>query len=190
MGVLVAVTSRGPVIFRQLRTGQNGRGFWILKFRTMIHGHGGEPLTRDGDCRITRVGRHLRRWKLDEIPQLINVLKGDMSLVGPRPDLPEIWSKANSSERKLLALKPGVTGAASLVFRDEETLLAQAPAGQLTDFYLYSVLPSKARIDLDYAAQATLRTDFTILSRTLCAALRPKSATVVKSAPLNEQLSR
>src|SRR2546430_1364095 len=138
IALFVAAGSRGPILFRQRRNGRNGKPFQILKFRTMYNENAGPALTRAGDQRITPVGRYLRCLKLDELPQLINVLRGEMSMVGPRPDLPEIWNQASATERQIVALRPGLTGAASLAFHEEERILAQAPAGRLTDFYLKS----------------------------------------------------
>jgi lipopolysaccharide/colanic/teichoic acid biosynthesis glycosyltransferase len=189
IALLIAVTSRGPVLFRQWRCGRNGQLFELLKFRTMLHDSDGPRLTRADDCRITSVGRPLRRWKLDELPQLINVISGKMSLVGPRPDLPEIWNLAGEVERKALALKPGLTGAASLAFRDEEDVLAQAPAGKLTDFYLNSVLPKKTKLDIEYAAIANPWNDFMILLQTVCPKVASKPP-VIQPVPLDEQISR
>jgi lipopolysaccharide/colanic/teichoic acid biosynthesis glycosyltransferase len=189
--LLLATASPDPVFFRQRRLGKNGQPFQLLKFRTMqncgqVSGCG---LTSPNDSRVTRLGRYLRRWKLDELPQLINVLKGEMSLVGPRPDLPEIWNRTGATERSVLALKPGLTGAASLVFRREEQFLAQAPTGQLMEFYLNAVLPRKARLDLEYAAHASFWSDLLILFQTACPALRLK-VSPPELIPLNEQISR
>ena len=155
----------------------------------MVHESDGPRMTRAGDCRITSVGRLLRRWKLDELPQLINVISGKMSLVGPRPDLPEIWNLAGEVERRILALKPGLTGAASLAFRDEEDVLAQAPTGKLTDFYLNSVLPTKIKLDIEYAAIASPWSDFLILLQTVCPKVTSKTP-VIQPVPLDEQISR
>jgi lipopolysaccharide/colanic/teichoic acid biosynthesis glycosyltransferase len=164
----IAITSGGPVVFRQWRLGQHGRKFQVQKFRTMrpaAPGHLG--LTQDGDGRITCIGRWLRRWKLDELPQFYNVLKGEMTLVGPRPDLEAFWSMAADADRQLLQLKPGITGSASVVFHEEEGLLAKVSAERLTSFYIRQVLPQKAKLDSEYAAQATFRSDCGILLQTL-----------------------
>ena len=124
-------------------------------------------MTRAGDSRVTPVGRVLRATKIDELPQLVNVLYGDMSIVGPRPDLPEIWERADAQSRAVLALDPGITGAATLRFRNEESYLAAVPEGQLSDFYISRHLPRKAAIDLHYAARATFLSDCTVLVKTL-----------------------
>jgi lipopolysaccharide/colanic/teichoic acid biosynthesis glycosyltransferase len=164
----IAINSGRPVLFRQQRVGRNGLVFHLLKFRTMTTTtKDGAGLTRDGDSRVTGIGRWLRKRKLDELPQLFNVLKGEMTLVGPRPDLEEFWSRASAEDRRVLELKPGITGAASLAFCDEERLLAQVSPERLTSFYLGEVLPKKARIDGEYARRATLRSDCAILLKTV-----------------------
>jgi len=123
IAIAIRVSAPGPVLFRQRRVGKNGSLFEILKFRTMVHRsmlNKGTSITRKGDSRVTGLGRWLRRSKLDELPQLYNVLRGDMSLVGPRPDLPEFYENLGAEKRQILALQPGVTGWATLQFRDEE----------------------------------------------------------------------
>jgi|WetSurMetagenome_2_1015567.scaffolds.fasta_scaffold00022_58 lipopolysaccharide/colanic/teichoic acid biosynthesis glycosyltransferase len=124
--VLVKATSPGPVFFRQVRVGRNGRRFLVIKFRTMRMGaESGGPVTTAGDERVTPFGGLLRRYKLDEFPQLWNVFIGKMSLVGPRPDVPGYADRIEGEDRKILSLRPGITGPASLYFRDEEGLLAR-----------------------------------------------------------------
>lgn len=191
IALAIASHSGKPVFFRQKRLGRNGREFHLLKFRTMVTAKNGPGLTRDGDARVTRIGRWLRKWKLDELPQLFNVLKGEMSLVGPRPDLEEFWSQASLEDRRILKLTPGVTGAASLAFCDEERLLAQVPAEQLSSFYLQEVLPQKARLDSEYAARATFRSDCHILLRTVFLPLlrRQREKREVIEREINEQVS-
>ena len=191
IALAIAVHSGKPVFFRQKRLGRNGREFHLLKFRTMVTAKNGPGLTRDGDARVTTLGRWLRKRKLDELPQLFNVLKGEMSLVGPRPDLEEFWSKASLEDRRILELTPGVTGAASLAFCDEERLLAQVSAEQLTSFYLQEVLPEKARLDSEYAAGATFRSDCGILLRTVFLPLlrRQGEKREAIEREINEQIS-
>ena len=166
VGILIKVTSRGPALFRQMRLGRNGLEFELLKFRTMTHipGGSGPSLTRRGDARVTPVGRLLRRWKLDELPQLINVVRGDMTLVGPRPDLRKYILALDADHRRILCLKPGVTGMASLSFRDEETLLAGVPAERLESYYVAQLLPRKVQLDLAYAHSSTFLTDLRLYS--------------------------
>lgn len=169
LGLAIVITSGQPIVFCQWRVGRSGQLFQLYKFRTMTVSAAadGPGLTRRGDPRVTWIGKLLRHSKLDELPQLFNVLKGDMTLVGPRPDLKEFWSAATATEREVLTLKPGITGAASLSFRGEEQLLAQVPPDRLTSFYLQHVLPEKCRLDMQYAAQATLWRDCRLLWRTL-----------------------
>jgi lipopolysaccharide/colanic/teichoic acid biosynthesis glycosyltransferase len=174
--VLIEWTSPGPVLFRQERLGKNGIRFQLLKFRTMYDGRriAGSGLTRCGDPRVTAVGRFLRRWKLDELPQLFNVLCGEMSLVGPRPDLPEYSQKLRDDQRLVLLLLPGITGAASLHFRNEEVLLDQVAPEQLESFYVSTLLPQKIELDLEYARKASFVSDMSIMFRTaaVCSPLR------------------
>lgn len=139
----------GPGFFRQERVGRDGTSFEILKLRTMRpEGPDGTTVTVAGDPRITKAGAFLRRTKLDELPQLVNVLRGQMSLVGPRPDVADFVDLADPQTRTILSVPPGITGPASLVFRDEEALLgAQADAER---YNLESLLPAKARINEHY----------------------------------------
>jgi len=169
--VAVKASSPGPVLFRQRRCGKDGNSFEVFKFRSMSQTASGPGLTRAGDARVTRVGRILRKWKLDELPQLVNVLRGEMSLVGPRPDLAQYFDHSTRDVRQVLALRPGVTGWASIHFRNEEELLAQAGPEQLHQFYVRQVLPLKARLDLDYAERASFLSDFGVLLRTVTAVL-------------------
>jgi lipopolysaccharide/colanic/teichoic acid biosynthesis glycosyltransferase len=173
VALAVRLSSPGPVIFRQWRVGRGGREFQLLKFRTMTvqAGDGAPGVTRAGDSRVTKVGRWLRKWKLDELPQLLNVLRGEMSLVGPRPDLDDFWRQTPYSSRQVLNLIPGLTGAASIVFRNEEDLLAEIAPEQLTTFYIQKLLPEKARIDLDYASRANFLTDCALMLRTVAVAI-------------------
>jgi lipopolysaccharide/colanic/teichoic acid biosynthesis glycosyltransferase len=158
----VRLTSTGPVIFRQQRAGRRRKLFTIYKFRTMVENSEamGPGHTAKGDPRITPIGNFLRRFKLDELPQLYNVLRGDMSLVGPRPKLPH-------HDNTLLVCRPGVTGAATLAFRDEQRILCEVPAENLEDFYQQHVVPRKLSLDADYMSQATLATDLGVLFATL-----------------------
>ncbi len=170
----VAVTSRGPVLFRQKRVGENERAIELLKFRTMLHNltGSGPGVTRSGDPRITPIGRLLRRCKLDELPQLLNVLRGDMSLVGPRPDLQEFCHALGPEHRLVLTLRPGLTGWATLHFRNEEQLLAAVPKEQLVSYYRETILPQKAQLDLAYAERATFLGDLAILGGTFLTLFR------------------
>src|SRR6202041_1048054 len=159
--LLVRYKSPGPVIFRQKRVGRNGVLFTVFKFRTMaIDAQADGPsLTKRGDPRVTRFGGFLRKYKLDELPQLINVLRGDMSLVGPRPKLPHL-------EVMHLPFRPGLTGAATLAFRCEEEMLQDIPDDELEAYYCRMIKPLKAKIDWDYMREATLVSDFSLLYET------------------------
>ena len=166
VAALVKLTSPGPVLFRQLRAGHGGETFELLKFRTMRNSPG-PAVTRKGDSRITRVGVFLRRTKLDELPQLFNILRGEMSLVGPRPDLPEFWRSLPGNHRCIMQLRPGLTGRASLAFRDEESLLVSVPEERLHEYYVSQLLPKKVQLDLEYAERASLLSDVRLLLATL-----------------------
>jgi lipopolysaccharide/colanic/teichoic acid biosynthesis glycosyltransferase len=159
--LLVRYRSPGPVIFRQKRVGRNGELFTVFKFRTMTIDaqEDGPSLTKRGDPRVTRFGGFLRKFKLDELPQLINVLRGDMSLVGPRPKLPHL-------EIMHMPFRPGITGAATLAFRCEEEMLQDIPDQELEAYYCRTIKPLKAKIDWDYMSEATLLSDFSLLYET------------------------
>lgn len=138
----------GPVIFKQRRVGRNGKLFTMYKFRSMTVGHGGSSVSVAGESRITPLGAKLRRYKLDELPELWNVLIGDMSFVGPRPDVPGYADQLKGNDREVLKLRPGITGPASLKYRDEEELLAkQSDPQRYNDEVIF---PDKVRINLYY----------------------------------------
>ena len=168
VALAIKLTSPGPVFYRQVRVGRNGCPFSILKFRTMIPGadRQGPSVTKDRDPRITRIGRLLRRTKLDEFPQLWNVLIGDMSFVGPRPEVPRYVERYTPEQRQLLHFRPGVTDLATLVFRDEEVLLRNAT--DVEEFYVQHCIPRKFQLNMDYARRATLFEDMMIILETLC----------------------
>jgi lipopolysaccharide/colanic/teichoic acid biosynthesis glycosyltransferase len=170
--LLVRYESPGPVIFRQKRVGRHGALFTVFKFRTMaIAGQKeGPSLTKSGDPRVTRIGRFLRKYKLDELPQLFNVLRGQMSLIGPRPKLPHL-------EVMRMPFRPGLTGAATLAFRREEEMLQDIPDDDLEAYYCRMIKPLKAKIDWDYMRKATLATDFALLYETArcCVSARSNS---------------
>ena len=138
----------GPVIFRQKRVGRHGRLFTMYKFRSMTVSHGGSSVSVAGESRITPLGARLRRYKLDELPELWNVLKGDMSFVGPRPDVPGYADQLQGESRRVLVLRPGITGPASLKYRDEEELLATVENPQ--EYNDQVIYPDKVRINLYY----------------------------------------
>ncbi len=168
IAAVIKLAQGGPVFYRQVRVGQHGRPFLICKFRTMIPNAdtAGSCVTKDGDPRITGIGRILRKTKLDELPQLWNVLKGDMSLVGPRPEVPSYVERYTPEQRRILELKPGITDLASLHFRNEEMLLKYAE--DLDGFYLCRCLPRKLQLNCEYARKATLLSDTWIILQTIC----------------------
>ena len=167
IALLIRFDSPGPVIFRQIRVGQGFRPFAIRKFRTMVSNgsEGGPLLTVGQDCRITRVGHVLRRLKLDELPQLWNVLVGDMSLVGPRPEVPRYVECARSEFAEVLVVRPGITDLASLKYIDEASILATSSNPE--EEYQYKVLPEKLRLAKLYVRHMSLRLDCAIVIQTL-----------------------
>ena len=169
-GAAVAATSPGPVLFRQQRVGLGGRPFTLLKLRTMKVAPEGTQLTASGDSRITPVGRWLRRFKLDELPQLWNVVRGDMSLVGPRPEVPRYVDLADPLWRQVLSARPGLTDPVTLRLRDEEALLSGV--GDVERFYRERLLPWKLRGYRDYLSRRTWLTDLGVLGATALAVLR------------------
>ncbi len=168
---LIALSIRlddgGPVFFRQQRVGRRGRTFRIWKFRTMSTdaARRGPQVTVRGDPRVTRVGRWLRRYKLDELPQLWNVVAGEMTLVGPRPEVERYVEHYTPEQRRVLECTPGITDPASLEFRDEASLLAAGDDPERT--YLERVMPEKIRLQLAYMDRATVASDVTVVLRTL-----------------------
>ena len=163
IAVAVKLTSPGPLFYRGPRVGRFGAEFSILKFRTMRAGSAGPSITRAGDPRVTPVGRFLRLWKLDELPQFVNVLRGEMSLVGPRPEAPEYVLLYTPEERNVLRVRPGITSPASLHYRDEESLLT----GQAwRDEYVNRIMRDKLRIDLEWLDRRTFASDLRLLART------------------------
>ena len=163
--IAVKLDSPGPAIYSGTRVGRGGREFRIHKLRSMRAGAevSGPAVTAGDDTRITRVGRFLRRTKLDELPQLANVLKGDMSLVGPRPEHPRYVEHYSPEQRRLLTVRPGITGPAALAFLDEEDVLR---GGEPESRYLSEVMPRKLDLELRYIDHASLASDIGILLRT------------------------
>jgi lipopolysaccharide/colanic/teichoic acid biosynthesis glycosyltransferase len=157
----VGVSSSGPVLFRQARVGRDGRPFMLLKFRTMWDGVGGPRVTGATDARVTPVGRWLRRWKVDELPQLLNVLAGDMTLIGPRPEVPEYLGRLGAAGRAYVRVAPGLADAATLVYYDEAERLAAAADAERE--YVETILPDKVRLSVAYARERTLASDLRLL---------------------------
>ncbi len=167
----VKLTSRGPIFFRQRRPGKNGHEFSILKFRTMKASscHAGPALTRPCDPRVTLFGRFMRNWKLDELPQLFNVLRGDMSFVGPRPLPTSHWQQPVVQENadSILSVRPGITSQATLKFRNEEELLAPFSVEEVEEVYMKAFMPMKLRMDIEYLQSANLASDLGIVFKTM-----------------------
>ena len=155
----------GPILFRQKRVGKGGRIFTMVKFRSMVVSHSGSSVSVAGESRIPPLGAKLRKYKLDELPELWNVLIGDMSFVGPRPDVPGFADKLVGEEREILQLRPGITGPASLKYRNEEELLAS-----VDDPIRYNaevIYPDKVRINLDYLRHWSFARDLKYIVQTL-----------------------
>mgnify|MGYP003979291559 CR=1 FL=1 len=165
VAVLIKILMPGSVFFLQKRAGRAGVAFTIFKFRTMIENHGGSTVSVKGENRITPLGALLRRSKIDELPELWNVLKGDMSFVGPRPDMPEYAARLEGEDRLILNLRPGITGPASLKYANEEELLAAQPdPRRYNDEVLW---PDKVRINLDYYRNRSFFGDISLIFKTV-----------------------
>lgn len=156
---------RGPVFFRQERVGRLGEPFTILKFRSMRMNNTGASITSSGDGRITPIGRILRRYKLDELPQLWNVVRGDMSLIGPRPEVPRFVDENDPVWRAVHSVRPGITDLATLVYRDEEEVLARFDDPERG--YREAVLPAKLKLNLEYLERRTAARDLMLLALTI-----------------------
>ncbi|MDD5258615.1 MAG: sugar transferase [bacterium] len=167
VAALVKKEDGGPVLYSGTRVGQNGRDFKMHKFRTMVLNADkiGGSSSADDDPRITRIGKKLRKYKLDELPQLFNVLQGEMSFVGPRPEVPYYVNMFTAQEKQILSVKPGITDWASLWNSDEGAILAGSPDPEKT--YQEKIRPEKIRLQLKYVQEHSLFTDFTIIIRTL-----------------------
>ncbi|HEX5439226.1 MAG TPA: polysaccharide biosynthesis protein [Gemmatimonadaceae bacterium] len=182
IGIAIKLHDRGPVFFRQQRVGRHGRPFRMWKFRTMSADaeQRGPLLTVGEDTRVTTLGRWLRAYKLDELPQLINVLAGEMSLVGPRPEVQRYVERYTAEHRRVLRLVPGITDPASIRYRRESDLLAHSHDPEAT--YVREIMPEKIRINLEYAARATRWSDVRVVLETLQHMFEPDSAPI-SSAP-------
>jgi lipopolysaccharide/colanic/teichoic acid biosynthesis glycosyltransferase len=166
ISICIALESRGGVFYRQERIGLGGKPFMLLKFRSMRPNAElqGKLTVGARDPRVTRVGAFVRRYKLDEFPQFINVLKGEMSVVGPRPEVIEYVKHYSEAQRRVLAYKPGITDLASITYFEENKLLANAADPQQT--YIEEIMPAKIRINLDYQAKATVWRDLGVVWKT------------------------
>ena len=167
IALIIKKESDGPVFFKQIRVGEKGRNFEILKYRTMVVDAEkmGRQITVGNDNRITKIGGFLRKYKLDELPQLINVFKGDMSLVGPRPEVPRYVEMYNEEQRKVLDVKPGITDLASIRYRDENELLGTAEDPD--DMYINTIMPDKLALNLEYISKSNVFFDIYIILKTI-----------------------
>jgi lipopolysaccharide/colanic/teichoic acid biosynthesis glycosyltransferase len=172
IGAAVRLTSRGPVIYSQVRIGQHGRPFRIYEFRTMVDGADrlSANVSPTDDPRVTRVGRMLRARYLDELPQLVNILRGDMSLVGPRPETPEYVALYDAAERRVLDVRPGLVGVSTLAFMDEAERLASVPDPEA--YYEDVLLHERVRLDLAHLQDRSLSGDLRLLVRQATVILR------------------
>jgi lipopolysaccharide/colanic/teichoic acid biosynthesis glycosyltransferase len=170
LSVAVKLSSPGPALFRQVRVGKDGRPFRVVKFRSMRACVPGPSVTSSGDPRVTRIGAMMRRTKLDELPQLWNVLVGDMSLVGPRPEVDRYVRLFPEAYARILGVRPGLTDYAALEYRDEEATLGASPDPEAA--YTETVLPKKIALYHRYLDEMSLRTDLSLVLRTLAALLR------------------
>lgn len=170
VAILVKCTSSGPVFFRQERIGLDGKPFVIYKFRTMRKENAGLKITTSGDNRITSVGRILRKTKVDELPQLFNVLKGDMSFVGPRPEVQEYTDLYTKEQRQVFLVRPGITGVASIRYRNENEILAASADPNQT--YIEKIMPEKLELDLSYISKASVCYDIRLIFETFAAVFK------------------
>ncbi len=172
--ILVWRSSPGEIFFRQKRVGRGGKLFKLYKFRTMFISNSGLPITAANDCRITGVGRFLRKWKLDELPEIYNVLCGEMSFVGPRPEVPELVDFSNPAWNIILTVRPGITDTVTLCLRNEEAILATVEDKE--SFYREKVQPFKINGYLEYLKNKSLKTDLKIIAQTIKVILFPRTA--------------
>jgi lipopolysaccharide/colanic/teichoic acid biosynthesis glycosyltransferase len=168
----IAVEDGGPILFRQKRVGKCGQCFDLVKFRSMRREASGASLTASGDARVTRIGSFIRHYKLDELPQLWNVMRGDIGLIGPRPEVPCFVDLADPLWRATLELKPGITGLATLIYREEERLLGRVSEPE--HYYRGMILPDKLRLNVEYSKHRTWRSDLQLLWLTLRASISPR----------------
>jgi lipopolysaccharide/colanic/teichoic acid biosynthesis glycosyltransferase len=173
IAIAILTQDGAPILFTQKRVGRFGRPFRLLKFRSMRTATPGANITAAGDPRVTRTGSLLRKYKLDELPQLWNVLKGDMSLVGPRPEVPCFVDTGILEWRRVLQVRPGITDLATLIHRDEEAILRAQPDPE--EYYRTILLPAKMELSLSYIESSTLGTDMKLIFFTLYFSAFPQS---------------
>lgn len=167
ISLIIIFTSEGGIFYRQVRVGKNNKDFRIYKFRTMyVNSDKFGLLTVGGrDARITKIGYHLRKYKLDELPQLINVLLGEMSFVGPRPEVRKYVDMYNAKQLKVLSVRPGITDLASIAFRNENEILSKQSNSE--QYYIEEIMPEKIRINLKYISEKKAFSDFGVLLKTI-----------------------
>jgi lipopolysaccharide/colanic/teichoic acid biosynthesis glycosyltransferase len=167
IAIIIKMDSKGPVFFRQVRVGKDGKEFKILKFRTMVVDaeKKGMQITVGRDSRITKSGHFLRKFKLDELPQLINVLLGDMSFVGPRPEVPKYVAMYDEKQINVLKVKPGITDLASIEYKDENTLLGQSDDPEKT--YIEEIMPRKLKLNIEYIMNLSIIFDTKLIFKTI-----------------------
>ncbi len=167
ISIIILLTSAGGAFYRQIRVGKEGKEFRLLKFRTMKTGSDKNLRITVGnrDSRITVIGFYLRKYKLDELPQLFNVLTGEMSFVGPRPEVPEYVSLYTTEQREVLKVKPGITDYASIVYSEENELLANAQNPE--ELYINRIMPAKLKLNLRYISEMSFSTDVKVILKTI-----------------------
>lgn len=171
IGIIIKITSKGPIIYQQLRTGYKEKDFYIYKFRTMEMGSDkGGSITLGNDKRITSIGKILRKTKIDEFPQLINIFKGDMSFVGPRPDTPEYTKYYKECNEKYFNLMPGITGKASIYLSNEEELMAMVKNPKI--YYIEEIIPKKVELNEYHLKNKNIISDFKIMLETICEVIK------------------
>ena len=172
IGALIKIDSKGPVFYKQTRVGKNGKPFRILKFRTMVvdADRTGQLITVGEDSRITKVGRFLRRTKIDELPQIINIIKGDMSFVGPRPEVLKYVSMYSDAQAQVLLVRPGITDIASIEYRNESDILALSEDPERT--YIEEIMPRKLSYNMQYLKNISVINDVRIICTTVLKVLK------------------
>ena len=171
ISILIKFDSKGPVLYKQTRVGRNNKDFKLLKFRTMNSGSDSKGLLTVGgrDPRITKTGYYLRKFKLDEFPQLINVLYGEMSFVGPRPEVRKYVDLYTEDQKKVLDVSPGITDVASIKYKNENDLLEKAEDPE--KYYIEKIMPDKIKLNLEYINERSFFKDFKVILRTLSAVI-------------------
>lgn len=172
IAMLVILDSKGGALYRQVRVGRNGKEFFLLKFRTMRQDADktGSLITIGNDSRVTRIGTFLRKYKIDELPQFINIIKGDMSIVGPRPEVPKYVTLYNERQKRVLSVRPGLTDYASIEYISENELLAKSSDPNRT--YIEEIMPAKLELNLKYIENQSVKEDIHLIFKTLFSILR------------------